>query len=527
MAVAWQHTLPPSPSQDASLTNQFSADHAMQHVQRIGAHPHPTGSDENAAVRQYLIDEITRLGFKPQVQSAMVVNPQKQLVGRVQNVLVKVPGAKPGKAVLLLAHYDSVPTGPGAADDGASVAAILETLRAIKSRPALHNDVICLFTDSEENGLLGANAFVNQHSWAKDIGLVLNFEYRGNSGAFMMFETSAGNGKLIEGLAAAVPTIQANSLMYEVYNRLPNDTDFTVFKNAGFAGMNFAAIEGFAAYHTALDRPEAINQGTLQHEGDIMLALVKQFGNQSLGDLKAENRVYFDIPALGIVHYRASWSKYLSGFLAVMYIVFLWLCYQSKAIRCVPVLTGFIIFPAIITGFYFLNKYLCSFVLSTVFKDNALINYDNILSYGLYLGFIVLNIILVGISVSLIINKWLRHNEMAINILAIWLIGVLFLQDNGASFVMAWPLLGVLIAVVLAQLPTLNGRPLVMRSLMLLGCVPAVLILVPLLKNLFVALTAGAIPILMIPLDCALYLMVMAYYVTQQNSNLRNSVYAT
>ena len=149
----------------------------------------------------------------------------------------------------------------------------------------------------------------------------------------MMFETSEGNGQLIAGLAAAAPTVQATSLMYEVYQRLPNDTDFSVFKRAGIPGMNFAAIEGHKHYHTALDRPEFLNQGTLQHEGDIMLALVKHFGNQSLDDLKAESRQYFDFPGVGIIHYPMRWTMPLCGLLAILFVALGISSYKAKAIR--------------------------------------------------------------------------------------------------------------------------------------------------------------------------------------------------
>ena len=55
--------------------------------------------------------------------------------------------------------------------------------------------------------------------------------------------------------------------MYEVYKRLPNDTDMTVFKRAGIPGMNFAAIEGHTSYHTQLDRPELLQEGSLPTSG--------------------------------------------------------------------------------------------------------------------------------------------------------------------------------------------------------------------------------------------------------------------
>ena len=89
-----------------------------------------------------------------------------------------LPGIANSKAVMLVAHYDSVPNGTGASDDGAGVVALLETVRAVKSTAPLKNDVIFLFTDGEETGLLGANAFISEHPWAKDVGLVLNFEAR-------------------------------------------------------------------------------------------------------------------------------------------------------------------------------------------------------------------------------------------------------------------------------------------------------------------------------------------------------------
>src|SRR5258706_7442827 len=119
---------------------------------------------------------------------------------------------------------------------------MLETLRALKSSPTLSNDVIALFSDGEEIGSLGAKAFVYQHPWAKDVGVVLNFEARGSSGPAIMFETSDKNGWLIKEVAKAAPRPAAHSLAPAIYQLLPNRTDFTVFKEAGFAGLNFAYI---------------------------------------------------------------------------------------------------------------------------------------------------------------------------------------------------------------------------------------------------------------------------------------------
>ena len=52
-----------------------------------------------------------------------------------------------------MAHYDSVEMAPGAGDDGAAVAAILETTRALVLDAPFKNSVMLIFTDGEEAGL--------------------------------------------------------------------------------------------------------------------------------------------------------------------------------------------------------------------------------------------------------------------------------------------------------------------------------------------------------------------------------------
>src|SRR5690606_40095868 len=102
----------------------------------------------------------------------------------------------------------------------------------LKSGEKPKNDIIVLFSDAEELGLLGANLFVSKHRWSKDVGLVLNFEARGSGGpSYMLLETNGGNKNLIESFNQAnVEFPVANSLTYSVYKMLPNDTDLTVFR---------------------------------------------------------------------------------------------------------------------------------------------------------------------------------------------------------------------------------------------------------------------------------------------------------
>ncbi len=287
---------------------EFSAHRALGHLETIAREPHPVGSAAHAAVRSYITSELRALDVEPHLQSAVVGVEGSLVAASVVNVLARVEGTGSGKAVMLVGHYDSVPGSPGAGDDGAAVAAMLETLRAILAGPPLSNDVILLFTDAEELGLLGARAFVEQHTWLDDVGLVLNLESRGTRGVAHMFETSEGNGRLVPEFLRVAKYPAAQSISYEIYKMMPNDTDYSVFRRAGLRGLNFAFIEGGTGYHTAQDSLERLDPGSLQHIGDYALTLARHFGNADLErDWGSTDAVYFNLLGPFYVTYPASW----------------------------------------------------------------------------------------------------------------------------------------------------------------------------------------------------------------------------
>lgn len=297
----------PSLSHNAVPPDAFSVSRALTYLNSFAIAPHPLGSAEHDRVRDYLVAQMTSLGVTPEVQRATGVTPRYEVAGTVENIVGRLKGTNGAPdAVALVAHYDSVPSGPGAGDDGAGVAALLDTLRALRAGPALKNDVIFLLTDGEEDGLLGASAFVAEHPWAKDVRVVLNFEARGNSGASQMFETSAGNGRLVQIFADASPHPNGSSLTHEIYQHMPNDTDMTVFKRSGDAGLNFAFIGNWEAYHTPLDTPGNLDLASLQQHGENALALARAFGNASLDQLKDRDDVYFSLPGNLFARYSSS-----------------------------------------------------------------------------------------------------------------------------------------------------------------------------------------------------------------------------
>lgn len=295
---------PPRPKPVTSPPNQFSAERARNVLyQMVGNDlPHPIGSPDNDHVRQFIVDQFTRLGYDAQVQTAFACD-EFGTCGLVKNVLARLDGAEAGGAVLLAAHYDSVPAGPGASDDGAGAAAVLEIARALKSVAQPRHSIIFMIDDGEEAGLLGARAFVDYHPWARQVRAAVNLEARGTSGPSIMFETGSANQWAVRLFALHTSRPTTNSISYTVYKMLPNDTDFTVFKAAGFEGLNFAFIGDVSHYHTPLDNFANANPSSLQHHGDNALPSIMALANTDLRNLPRAEAAYFDI----FGHWVARW----------------------------------------------------------------------------------------------------------------------------------------------------------------------------------------------------------------------------
>lgn len=274
--IAWSELrLPPPVAADAPLT-QFSAGRAMADVRLVAARPHPMGSAANHAVRDRLLARMTELGLSPRVRRDDVLvaqGPDRLQGGSTESLIGVLPGRdRTRPALALMAHYDSVPGAPGAADDGAGVAAVLETVRAIRARGAPARDVAVIITDGEEAGLLGARGVFASDPLVRRLGFVLNLEARGSGGRVQMFETGRDNGGAIELFRKTAVRPSAGSLFGEVYARLPNDTDFTLARRAGIAGFNYAFTGRSFDYHSPTDTPANLQPGALQDLGDQALA---------------------------------------------------------------------------------------------------------------------------------------------------------------------------------------------------------------------------------------------------------------
>jgi hypothetical protein len=285
VAVVLLTLQPLEPLPASAPTDEFSAERAFTHVEEIAQQPHPVGSDTNADVREYLLRQLEDIGLQPTVQAttaAQTLPDGTSSLARVSNIHARIEGMDPTGHVVLVAHHDSAPNSLGTADDGAGVATILEISRALTIGSPPRKDIDVVLTDAEEPGLLGAQAFVDAGRLDPQRSVVLNLEARGTSGPTFMFETSLDNANVVPALTSARRPI-AGSETATLYGLLPNDTDFTVFDRAGFAGMNFAFVDRSAHYHTPGDSPSNLDSSSLQHMGATVLDVARHLARQDLG----------------------------------------------------------------------------------------------------------------------------------------------------------------------------------------------------------------------------------------------------
>ncbi len=438
---------PPNSLPASTPPAEFSAERAFRHVEALAREPRPVGTAAHARSRKYIVGELQALGLSPQIQETTVadpksaIDPKMSVAGTVQNVMARLAGTGGSKALLLVSHYDSVATGRGASDDASGVATLLETARALQAGPALKNDVVLLFTDGEEVGLLGARAFVEAHSWAKEAGLALNFDSGGGTGIVYTYETSPGNAGIIREYAKAVPYPVASSMMYEVYRTMPNDSDFTLLKKAGVPRFNFAHLGSKSRYHTLKDNPDNLDRRSLQHHGFNALSLVRHFGDLDLSNLRRDgNLVYFGIINKGLLYYPEAWAlplAILTGLIFIGLSVFGW---RQGKVSLAGLLWGalaFLLNVLVSAGTVWL---VWRGILKLYPQYGTVVDTYNGFSY--WLAFITLTLAITAAFYNLL-RRHLRLADLALGALLWWVIPTVVVSQMmpGISYWLQWPLL--------------------------------------------------------------------------------------
>jgi hypothetical protein len=491
--IAIWRTSPPNAVEANAPLTKFSAHRAFEHLRFIASRPHPIGSEEQEKVRNYLVGALKDLGLNVSVQQTTVVGSTvggHTTAGTVHNVLARIPGSQNTKAVMLVAHYDSAANSLGASDDGAGVAAILEMTRALKSEKPLRNDVIVLLTDGEESGLLGAEAFVAEHQWMKDAGLILNFEARGSKGPVYMFETSNGNGWLIKRLADASSRPFAASYMYDVYKLLPNTTDLSSFRRAGIPGLNFAYIAGNSTYHTQLDNLDNLDIGSLQHHGSYGLELSRAAGNMDLNNIVEPDAIYFDILGVFLIHYPVYLATPISIVVTLLFV----------GLMCFGIKNGRLRFSGLFLGaLSMLLTVGCAIIVSIAVREvlpilgrgkESIFVWDLLPSKQYFLAMIFFTV-----AISSVVFSWFGRKANSVSLLSgalLWWVVMMFLSSfllPGASYLFTYPLLFGIASLAVLTLSDSQHPHSIKNQLLSLGCMaPGIFLVAPPIYSIFIGL---------------------------------------
>ena len=486
----------PEPSNaDAS---EFSSARAMGLVEDMAREAHPPGSPEHTRVRELLLERLRQLGVEPEVQTATSLLEFPASTGErdgvaqvatVRNIVARIPGSNPTGAVLITAHYDGRGIAPGAGDDASGVATIVEAVRALLTGPTLRNDIIVLITDAEELGLLGARAFVDQHPWMPEVDLVLSFEMRGGGGPSIMFETNERNGWVVRALKAFDPHPFANSMSYEVYERLTRDTDFTPFKEAGVQGLNFAAIDNAHVYHQVYDSPENLSESTLQHHGVRALEGLRYFANADLTSVNDANVVFFSVPVLGLVVYDQIWVLAVS-FLNLALFALLLASARRAGSRPSRMALGAVLSLLLLAATYALGDAAFGW-LTRYHAEYGSLQGSAFHSEGWYvLGLVFTGLLLVS-SLSVVTRRWVAPSEFQVGAMMIPLLVAVaagFVAPLAAMNIQ-WPWAAGLLAASVMPLLAARGSGTVGWLVYVLMAVPVFVVLQPIVELLWLAMS--------------------------------------
>jgi hypothetical protein len=267
---------------------------ALAHVEALVAlGPHPGESAQARSAARYIEDQLQAIGVGVErMPAGTVAVPAIDLLGmhrrsaRTQATtdpdLVVRLGPASGRALLVMAHYDTVPASPGAVDNSAAVAVVLELARALAADPP-RMPVMLVFTANEEIGLVGAEALAARRG--DEVAFAVALDLIGGSGDLSLNGASRLIGRAeLAWLAAAADragVVVRAPLPHRVVSRAwpqVERSDHGPFTRRGIPAVHFyhRGQDGEwidLAYHSARDVAARVQRGSLDEIGRLLRAL--------------------------------------------------------------------------------------------------------------------------------------------------------------------------------------------------------------------------------------------------------------
>lgn len=467
--------------------DKFSGDRALVHLPIIAREPHPSGSPAQSLVRDYLVRQLTDLGLEVEVQQA----------SGVENVVARLYGTDPGGAILLLTHYDSY-NGPGAADNGAGVAAMLEVARALTSGPKLRNDVIFLFDDGEEmpDAFTGTKAFVRKHPWMAQVRVAIGLD-TAVRGFISIVDTGPDNGWMVRVLARVYTGGPWMSLSGGgTYDTRP-------FRDAGVRVLELEDNYPFHEQHTLDDVPEIVNPGSVQQLGELALAVTRELGSLDLDNTRGEQRTFLYVPGIGLAHYPESWALPLAILTGLMMITALVLAlrHHLASWRGSGVAFLTMVFMAGLAGFG-TNAIWKAAPNLFDWETRKWSEWPEVIPPNGWWVLVLSNLVVLILTVVVywFARRWSSRASFSLVGLLIFLLAAvaLAITEPRGAIVFTWPVLIGAIAWIAAAALNQKGKKRLVDVCILFTAIPTILYILPLVPGVFmsdgtksVAITAG------------------------------------
>ena len=230
--------------------------------------------ERRAATRDALEAELAALDLDPQIHAYDVSGA---------NLWVPIPATEDTDEVVVFgAHFDTVPASPGANDNATGVALAMTLARWLSELPCRGTNVIVVFFDQEEIGLVGSDAFaaflvdegldvvhvhtIDQMGWDVDGDRAVELE-RADPGLFRLYDA-------------------ASSALPSPISLQPTDTGFTdhvSFRAHGFSAIGlteeFVSGDTTPHYHLPSDTFDTVDLEFLRSSTGLVL---QTFGELTL-----------------------------------------------------------------------------------------------------------------------------------------------------------------------------------------------------------------------------------------------------
>src|SRR6266853_2407395 len=265
-------------------TGGFDGKRAFAHVaKQVSFGPHPSGSPAIAKVQEYLLAELKSYGCTVETDAFNSDTP----IGRLpmKNILVKIPGEKPG-VILLGTHYDTLlmDNFVGADDAGSSAAVMLELARLLCPRKGKYAVWIAFFDGeeamkhwSETDSRYGSRQMAAKLASSGDIKKIK---------AFLLADIVGGRQARFPRESSSTPALV--DLFWETAARLGysalfvNDSSSAEDDHDSFLKRGVPSVDVIGDFvnngywHTPQDALDKISAKTLAVTGHVFLESVKQ-----------------------------------------------------------------------------------------------------------------------------------------------------------------------------------------------------------------------------------------------------------